>query len=212
MIGTLAKIIKTSNLFQNVKRYSDKVLHKSIFCIFWFEWLIALYLFTPLPCNAIFLILKHRCVREELSDVVFFLQTQLQQITVQEHLFGEFALAPLTFGPCTSPTDTFSFPYHFPSVSIPISNPLNCRPICLVDNFQRFHRHTNILDNPCWIRCSHFWFPYTFDSSGENHICFIVIIHFGDLQLSPKTYLICCYLSYVTGLSYFSAVVWRFFV
>ena len=36
----------------------------------------------------------HSCVREELIDLPFFLQTQLQQITVKEHLFGEFALAP----------------------------------------------------------------------------------------------------------------------
>ena len=31
---------------------------------------------------------KNSCVREELIDFRFFLQTQLQQITVQEHLFG----------------------------------------------------------------------------------------------------------------------------
>ena len=55
---------------------------------------------------ASFLIVKSSCVREELIDLPFFLQTQLQQITVQEHLFGEFALTPLTFSPCTSPTDT----------------------------------------------------------------------------------------------------------
>ena len=54
-----------------------------------------------------------------------FSLTQLQQITVQEHIFGEFALAPLTFEPCTSPTDTSPFTYHFSSVSIPISESLN---------------------------------------------------------------------------------------
>ena len=74
--------------------------------------------------SASFLIVKNKCVREELTDLPFFLKTQLQQITVQEHLFGEFALAPLTFGPCTSPTDTFPFTYHFSSVSIPISESL----------------------------------------------------------------------------------------
>ena len=74
---------------------------------------------------ASFLIVKHSCVREELIDLPFFLQTQLQQITVKEHLFGEFALAPLNFGPCTSPTDTFPFTYQFSSVSIPISESLN---------------------------------------------------------------------------------------
>ena len=43
------------------------------------------------------LMVKNSCVREEFIDLPFFLQTQLQQITVKEHLFGEFALAPLTF-------------------------------------------------------------------------------------------------------------------
>ena len=38
---------------------------------------------------------KNSCVREELIDLMFFLQTQLQNITMQEHLFGAFALAPL---------------------------------------------------------------------------------------------------------------------
>ena len=79
--------------------------------------------------NASFLIVKNSCVREELIDLPFFLQTQLQQITVQEHLFGDFALAPLTFGMYTSPTETFPFTYQFLSVSIPISKYLNCSPI-----------------------------------------------------------------------------------
>ena len=48
--------------------------------------------------NASFLIVKNSCVREELIDIPFFLQTQLQQITVQEHPFGEFAPAPHTLG------------------------------------------------------------------------------------------------------------------
>ena len=55
-------------------------------------------MFTPLTCNESFLILKHSYVREELSDVVLFLLTQLKQITVQEHLFDESALVHLTFG------------------------------------------------------------------------------------------------------------------
>ena len=66
-----------------------------------------------LVCNASFLIVKNSCVKEELIDLPFDLQTQLQQITVQEHMFREFALVPLTFGLCTSPTDTFPFTYHF---------------------------------------------------------------------------------------------------
>ena len=77
--------------------------------------------------NASFLIVKNSCVREELIDLPFFLQTQLQQITVQEHLFGEFALAPLTFELCTSPTDTFTFTYH----------PFNLLSMYAVDNLQR---------------------------------------------------------------------------
>ena len=140
-------------------------------CIIQFYWLIALYLFVSLVRNASFLILKNSCVREELTDVVFFLQTQLQQITVQEHIFGEFALAPLTFVPCTSPTDTFPFTSHFPSVSIPISHPLNCSPICMIENFQRFQCQINILDNPCRRRGYNFRFPYTLQSSGDFLWC-----------------------------------------
>ena len=62
------------------------------------DWLIALYLFISLVRNASFLIIKNSGVREELSYYPFFIQTQLQQITVEEHLFGDFALAHLTFG------------------------------------------------------------------------------------------------------------------
>ena len=148
MIGLLTKIIRTSYLFKNVLRYFGKVWRKSNFCILWLDWLIDIYIFTPLPCNPIFLIIKHSCVRKELSDVEFFLQTQLQQITVKELIFGELTLAPLIFGLCTSPNDTFSFTYQFPSVSIPVSKPLNCSPICAVENFQHFQCHINILDDP----------------------------------------------------------------
>ena len=65
-----------------------------------------------LVCSASFLIVKHGCVKEELIDLPFFLQTQCQQITVQKNIFCEFALATLNFGPCTYPTDTFHFTYH----------------------------------------------------------------------------------------------------
>ena len=37
---------------------------------------------------ASFLIVKNSFAREELIDLPYFLQTQLQQITVKEHLFG----------------------------------------------------------------------------------------------------------------------------
>ena len=57
-------------------------------------WVIALFL-TLLLHNTSFLIIKHSFNREELSDAVFFLQTELQHITVQKNLFGEFALTPV---------------------------------------------------------------------------------------------------------------------
>ena len=72
MIGPLAKIIITSNSFNNLLRYFVKVWRKSNLCILWFDFLIDLYHFTPLPCNTIFLIVKHSCVREEPSYVFFF--------------------------------------------------------------------------------------------------------------------------------------------
>ena len=72
MIGPLAQIIRTTNSFQNVLSYFCKVRRKSNLCILQFDWLIVLYLFTTLTCNASFLIVKHGCVRYELSDGVFF--------------------------------------------------------------------------------------------------------------------------------------------
>ena len=49
-----------------------------------------------------------------------------QQITVKEHIFGEFALVHLNFGSCTSPTDTPPFTYH----------PFNGPGMCAVENYQ----------------------------------------------------------------------------
>ena len=69
MIGLLAQIIRASNSFKSVLRYFGKVFRKSNLCILQFDWLRDLYFFTPLPRNASFLIVKHSCVREELSDV-----------------------------------------------------------------------------------------------------------------------------------------------
>ena len=154
-------------------------------CILRFNWLIGLYLFMSLVRNASFLIVKNSCVREELINIPYFIQTQLQQITLQEHIFGELALAPLTFCPRTSPTDTFPFTYHFPSVSIPICQSLNCSPICAVDNFQRLQRQIDILDNSRRRRGSHFRLPYTLQSSGdflwcretESHIPFLLVCY-----------------------------------
>ena len=65
----------------------------------------------------------------------------------------------------------FPFTYHFPSVSIPISQPLNCSPICTVDNFQRFQRQIDILDHHLRRRWSHFLFTYTLLSSGDLFWC-----------------------------------------
>ena len=44
---------------------------------------------------ASFLIVKNSCVREEIIDLPFFLQTQLQQITVQEHILVRSHSRPL---------------------------------------------------------------------------------------------------------------------
>ena len=136
-----------------------------------FNWLIGLYLLMSLLRIASFLIVKHSCVREELIDLPSFLQTQLQKITVKEHLFGKFALAPLTFGPCSSPTDTFPFTYHFPYVSISICQSINCIPICAVDNLKQLQRQIDILDNPRQRMGSHFRLPYTLQSSGDFLWC-----------------------------------------
>ena len=54
--------------------------------------------FISLVRNSSFLITIKSCVREELSDIPFFPKTKLQQIIVEELVFGEFALATLTFG------------------------------------------------------------------------------------------------------------------
>ena len=85
-----------------------------------YDWLIAIYNFILLVRNASFLIIKNSCVREELSDVPFFLQAQLQQIIVEENPFGEFKLTTLIFGFCIPPSDTSPFTYLFPSVPISI--------------------------------------------------------------------------------------------
>ena len=97
--------------------------------------------------------------------------TQLQQITVKEHLFGELALATFTFGSCTYPTETFIFTYFFLSVPISICYPQNCCTISPVNYFQRFQRQIYIFNNPDWRSCSHFRIPYTLQSSGNLPWC-----------------------------------------
>ena len=74
MIGPLDQFVTASNSFKIVQRYFGKVSRKSNVRILRFNWLIGLYLFLSLVCNASFLIVKNSCVREELSDVVFFIQ------------------------------------------------------------------------------------------------------------------------------------------
>ena len=111
-------IIRTAFSCKNVLRYFGKVQRNSNVCIIRFDWLIALYLFIPLVCNASFLIEKKVCQGK----------TQwCQQIIVQEHLVGEFALVHLTFGSFTSPTENFPFAYH----------PFDGPGMCAVDNFLR---------------------------------------------------------------------------
>ena len=113
-------IIITAFLCKNVLRYFGKVQCKSNVCIILYDWLIALYLFISLVFNAGSLIIKNSGFREELSYLPCFIQAQLQQITVKEHIFGEFVLVNLTFGSCTSPTEN-----------------IFSRTTCAIDNFQR---------------------------------------------------------------------------
>ena len=132
-------MVRTAFLCKTFLRYFGKVRHKSNVRIIKYDWLIVLYIFIPLVRIASFLIIKNICVWKEITDLPSFHKTQLQQITVEEHIFGAFALASLTFGPCTSTSDNFPFTYHFPPVPISISKPFNCSPIFTIHNFQRFH-------------------------------------------------------------------------
>ena len=58
MIGPLARFVRASNPFKTFLRCFGKVRRKSNVCIIRFEWLIALYIFTLLPRNASFIIVK----------------------------------------------------------------------------------------------------------------------------------------------------------
>ena len=85
-------------------------------------WLVNSYLFfTQLPCNASFLIVKHSCVREELSDVLFFFGHNFNKALCKNTLLVSLNLriSPLVRAP--------------PQLKIPPSP--NNRA---VDNFQRF--------------------------------------------------------------------------
>ena len=113
MIGLLAQFFRASDFFKIVLRYFSKVYRKSNVCKIRFDCLRTLYLFTWLPCNTIFLIVKNGCVREELIDLPFFSSdaTSTDQFA-RTYFWWVRTLATLTFGPCTSPTDTF--PLHLP--------------------------------------------------------------------------------------------------
>ena len=145
-------------------------------CIIRYYWLIALYIFISLVRIASFLIVK-TLVSGKNSVIPFFLMTQFQQTTVKEHIFCEFALTTITFGSCTSPTDTFPFTYLFLSVPISIQYPLNCWNILLVNYFQRFQRQICIFNNPDWRRCSHFRIPFTLQSLGDFPRCWVTEAH-----------------------------------
>ena len=162
MIGLLAKFVRASNLFKIIQRYFGKVWRKSNVCIIQFYWLIAFYLCNLLPCNTSFPIVKKCCVREEVSDAVFFFRHNFNRSMCENIFLVSLHVRPLPLVRAPPPTDTFPFTYDCPSVSIIIRYPLNWSPIYTVDNFQRFQCQIYIFNNYCWRRCSHFQFPYTF--------------------------------------------------
>ena len=148
--------------------------------------------FIPLVHNASFKIIMNSGVRIELNYLPFSLLIQLQKNIVEEHLFGVFSLATLTFGTCTSPTDTFPFNYLFTSVTIYICYPLNCSTIWVIDNFQLFQCQINILDNSVWRRCSSYLkIPYTIQSSGDSPPCWSDEAHIPSLFASFLPHTIC---------------------
>ena len=63
--------------------------------------------FYPSPHRASSSHLKNNSIREEFIDVMFVPQTQLNQITVQEHIPIKITLMSLTFTSHTFPTPTF---------------------------------------------------------------------------------------------------------
>ena len=180
MIGSLAKTIRNTNLFKNVPRYFGKVRRQSTLCILLFDWWIYLFLFTPRPHNAIFLLFKHSCVREELSNVVFLFRHNFNRsLCARTHIWWVCNRASYLWS-VHFPNWYFSLNLQFPSVSMFISNSLNWIPIYRVDNFQQFQRQINIWYKPCWRKCSHFRFPYTLDFTENNHHHFSMMIRFSN--------------------------------
>ena len=185
MIGLLTQIIITSYSFKNVLRYFCKVWCKSNLCILWFDCSIALYLFTPLPHNENFLIVKHSCSREELSDVVFFPDTTSTNHCSRTYFWRVWTCASYLWSVQLSNWHFPSFTYHYLYVYITISKPLNCSPISAVKNVQRFQCQIRIFDNPQKRRCSHFRFPFTIESSGNFVWCRVTEAHIPLLLVGP---------------------------
>ena len=53
----------------------------------------------------------HHDVSNHITQLYQGRTQRCQKLTLEEHIFGQFALAHLTFGSCTSPTYTFPFTY-----------------------------------------------------------------------------------------------------
>ena len=69
--------------------------------------------FFPITSQRQFYNCKTQLCRGRTQGCFVFFQTKIHKITVQEHSFGEFAIAPLIFGMCNSPTDFFPSPTTF---------------------------------------------------------------------------------------------------
>ena len=126
MIGMLAQTIRAEDSFKNVLIFFVKfdVSQNHVYCNL-IGYLISIilphYLSTQVSNR------KRQSNQGKNRWCFVFLQTKLQQITVQENILCVFALARLTFGLCTAQTDNFHFTYH----------PFNGRVICTLDDFQR---------------------------------------------------------------------------
>ena len=167
MIGPLAKFIRALNSFKTVLRYFDKVWCKSNVCVIRFYWLISLYLFTLLPCNASFLIIKNGFVREEVSDLVFFFRHTYNRSLCKNIFLMSTHSCPLPLFRAPPQLILFPSPTTFRMCTFLSASPSIAAP-CY---FQRFQRQIYIFDHPNWIRRSHFLFPYMLQSSGNFLWC-----------------------------------------
>ena len=147
MIGPLAKFVRASNSSKTVLRYFCKVLCKSNVCIIQFYWLIPLYLFTLLPCNASFLIVKNSFVREEVSDLVFFFRHAFNRSLCKNIFLVSSYSCPLPLFHAPPQLTLFPSPTTFRMCTFLSASPSTAAP-CAVDNFQRLQRQIYIFDNP----------------------------------------------------------------